>query len=84
MINMRNPIFFFLIYDRNSNLNSYTRMFWGSQDRTHILIEECGFLGKGITTGLNAQVAEIQLQSNIILNIDQSLPFLKKKKRFKY
>ena len=48
---------FFLRYDRNSNLNSHTQIFEDPEDWTHTLIEEWSFLGRGITTGLNTQVA---------------------------
>ena len=38
-------LFFLYIYNRNSNLNSYTRIFEDPEDWTHTLIEEWGFLG---------------------------------------
>jgi hypothetical protein len=42
------------MYNRNSNLNSHIRIFWGSQVLN--TRPEWGFLERGITTGLNAQV----------------------------
>ena len=53
----RLPFFFFFKYDRNSNLNSHTRIFlnsWGSNSHPH----RGGFFGERITTGLNTQVAK--------------------------
>ena len=57
MVSEPNPIFFFffLRYDRNSNLNSHTHIFWEFRDRTHTLIEEWDFLKRRITTRPNAQ-----------------------------
>ena len=49
--------FFFFLYDRNSNLNSHTLIFEDSGDWTHTLLEEWDFLGRGIITGPNTQVA---------------------------
>ncbi len=49
--------FLFYIYDRNPNLNLHTRIYFGDPgDRTHALIERWDSLGRGITTGPNAQV----------------------------
>ena len=53
--------FFFLRYDRNSNLNSHTHIFKGPRDCTHTLIEECSFLGKGFTIEPNTQVAIVTI-----------------------
>jgi hypothetical protein len=49
---------YIFIYDRNSNLNSHIHLYFEDPgNQTHALIEEWGFLGRGITTGPNAQVA---------------------------
>ena len=48
--------FYIYIYDRNSNLNSHTRIFEDLGDWTQILIEEWDFLGREIITGLNTQM----------------------------
>ena len=50
--------FFFLKYNRNSNLDSHTRIFWRSRGLNPHPHRE-GFFEEGITTGPNTQVAEI-------------------------
>jgi hypothetical protein len=52
---------FYFIYDRNSNLNSYTLIFWDPGGRTYTLIDRWDFLGRGIITGPNAKVAKFIL-----------------------
>ncbi len=61
--------FFFFKYDKNSNLNSHTRIFWRSQGSNPHL-HRGGFFGEGITIGPNTQMAIIiWLVVNILAQI---------------
>jgi hypothetical protein len=50
--------FFFFIYDRNSNLNSHTCIFWRSRGLNPCPHRGVELFGREITTKSNAQVAK--------------------------